>query len=272
MKNFTRLTLATSASPNDSQLLGAVMLGKVVLHAAELTVAVSDIDELDRAALAGRYDISKVSCALYSRIERDYELLDTGAVLADGHGPVVVTRAGMKRADLRGARVLAPAASSTAVQLFKRWAPPGTTLVHRHSADIAAALASGEFEVALLEHDAQGRGHGEPDGGGLKVLVDLGEWWRAETGLPAPLACYVIRRHLHERFAEHLEQLMRCALRLAEQGDIDVAEYVRSHAESMDDEVIRQHLALYINNFTRSLGRRGRQAIHALSEVKVAAA
>jgi 1,4-dihydroxy-6-naphthoate synthase len=268
MKNFTRLTLATSASPNDSQLLGAVMLGKVVLHAAELTLEVSDIDELDRAALAGRYDISKVSCAIYSRIERDYELLETGAALADRQGPLVVTRAGLTRADLRNARILAPVASTTAAQLFKRWAPHGAALVHRCSDEIVPALASGEFDAAVIDHEGQLA----RDGSGLEVMVNLGEWWRADTGLPVPLGCYVIRRRLHDRFSEHVEQLMRCALRVAEKGDVDVADYVRAHADSMDDDVIREHLALYINNFTRSLGHRGRQAIHALREVKVAAA
>ncbi len=268
MRNFTRLTLATSASPNDSQLLGAVMLGKVVLHAAELTLAVSDIDELDRAALAGRYDISKVSCAVYSRIERDYELLETGAALAERQGPLLMTRPGLSRAELRGARILAPTGSTTSVQLFKRWAPVGAMLVHRHGDEWAAALASDEFDGVVVEHAAQF----ERDTSAFAVLADLGEWWRKETGLPVPIGCYVIRRHLHERFAEHVEQVMRCALRLAEKGDDDVADYVRSHAETLDDDGIRQHLALHINNFTRSLGRRGRQAIEALGAPRMAAA
>ena len=172
------------------------------------------------------------------------------------------------RAELRGARILAPGASTTGAQLFKRWAPPGAVLTHRHSEDILAALARGEFDAAVVEQQSQSA----RDADEFELLVDLGEWWRADTGLPVPLGCYVIRRHLHERFSEHVEQVMRCALRLAEQGDADVAGYVRAHAKSMDDEVIRQHLALYINNFTRSLGRRGRQAIHALGEVQVAAA
>lgn len=268
MKNFTRLTLATTDSPQDCQLLGAVVLGKVMLHAAELTLTVADIDELDRAALAGRYDITKVSCAIYSRIERDYELLDTGAALADRHGPLVVARAELTRSTLRGARLLAPGAATAATQLFQRWAPPGVTLEHCGVEKIGPALASGKFDGAVIAQAA-----GCPElGAHYRVLADLGEWWRAETGLPVPLGCYVIRRHLHERFAEHIEQVMRCALRLAEQGDEDIAEYVHAHAKTMDDEAIRQYLALYINNFTRNLGRRGRQAIHALGEARVAAA
>lgn len=268
MRNFTRLTLATSSSPNDSQLLGAVMLGKIQLHAAELKLEVSNIEDLDRAALDGRYDISKVSCAIYDRIERDYELLETGAALADRKGPLVVTRAGLTRADLRNARVVAAAASTTAQQLFKRWAPQGAALIQRCSDEIVPALASGEFDAAVIDH----QGQLNSDARGIEVLINLGEWWRADTGLPVPLGCYVIRRRLHERFSEHVEQLMRCALRVAEKGDADVADYVRAHAESMDDEVIREHLALYINNFTRSLGQRGRQAIKALRETTVAAA
>ena len=268
MRNFTRLTLATTPSPNDSQLLGAVILGKVVLHAAELTVTVSDIHELDRAALAGRYDISQVSCAIYSRIEREYELLDTGAALADHFGPLVLTRPGLKRNDLRGARVLAPGASTAATHLFQRWAPQGVSLVQRHDQEFLGALAGEEFDAAIVVHASQCCQATQA----YQVLADLGEWWRAETGLPVPLGCYVIRRHLHERFAEHVEQLMRCALRLAERGDVDVADYVQAHAETMDAEAVSQHLARHINNFTRSLGRRGRLAIQALGEVKVAAA
>ena len=268
MKNFTRLTLATTDSPQDCQLLGAVVLGKVMLHAAELTLTVADIDELDRAALAGRYDISRVSCAIYSRIERDYELLDTGAALADGDGPLVITRDGVTRAKLRGMRLLAPGPATAATQLFQRWAPSGVLLEHRRREDIAPALAGGAYDGAIVTQAS----HAAPLATGYRVLADLGQWWRAETGLPVPLGCYVIRRHLHERFAEHVEQVMRCALRLAEQGDEDIAGYVHAHAETMDDEAIRQHLALHINSFTRNLGRRGRQAIHALGESRVAAA
>ena len=268
MKNFTRLTLATTHSPNNSQLLGAVLLGKVMLHAAELTLTRADIEELDRAALAGRYDISKVSCAIYSRIERDYELLDTGAVLADGHGPLLLARVGLKRTSLRGTRWLAPGPATAATKLFQSWAPPGVTLQHEARADIHAARASGEFDGAIVaQRDAS-----LTDIEGFEVLADLGQWWRRETGLPVPLGCYVIRRHLHERFAEHVEQLMRCALRLAEQGDADIARYVHQHAESMDDEALRQHLASHINHFTLSLGERGRRAIAALGAPRVAAA
>ncbi|MCC6707440.1 MAG: hypothetical protein IT492_07750 [Gammaproteobacteria bacterium] len=268
MKNFTRLTLATTDSPQDCQLLGAVMLGKVNLHAAELTVTVADIEELDRAALKGRYDVSKVSCAIYSRIQRDYELLDTGAALDDRQGPLVIARDGLTRATLRGARLLAPGPATAAAELFKRWAPPGVTLEHRRSEEIAPALASGEFDGAVVAH----AGHCQGFSQGLRVLADLGDWWRAETGLPVPVGCYVIRRHLHERFAEHLEQLMRCALRLAEKGDEEIAGYVHAHAATMDDDAIRQYLALHINSFTRNLGRRGRQAIAALGEAAGGAA
>lgn len=268
MKNFTRLTLATTDSPQDCQLLGAVMLGKVNLHAAELTMTVADIDELDRAALKGRYDVSKVSCAIYSRIQRDYELLDTGAALADRHGPLVLVREGLTRASLRGMRVLAPGAATAAAQLLLRWAPPGVVVEHCRAEVIGATLAGGGYDGAVVAH----AGHCQDIGEDYRVLADLGDWWRAETGLPVPVGCYVIRRHLHERFAEHLEQLMRCALRLAEQGDEDIAGYVHAHAETMDDDAIRQYLALHINSFTRNLGRRGRQAIAALGDGAGAAA
>lgn len=267
MRNFTRLTLATTASPNDSQILGAVLLGKVVLHAAELSLVVKDINELDCAALAGRYDISKVSCAIYERIERNYELVETGAAMTDRHNMLVLARPGLKRSALARARIVAAGPSTAGVQLLQRWAPYAAQPAQRPHDQIVAALEAGEFDAGIVHASALSGGSEI-----LTTLVDLGQWWRNETGLPLPLGCYVIRRHLHERFSEPLEQLMRCSLRVAERGDVDVAAYVREHAPSMTDADIHARIAHNINNLTRSIGQRGRQAIHALShEIGVAA-
>lgn len=265
---MTQLSLGLTPCPNDTFLLGALVHGLIDLHGLRFATELKDIERLNCEALAGRYDICKVSCAVYGELAKDYALLDTGAALADGYGPLVLARRDLTPAELAAARVVAPGEHTSGALLFRQWAPATTTLAFHSYTEIAARVADGEFDAGVVIHEARFT-YGALD---LRCLVDLGAWWKATHGLAVPLGCYVMRRSLYERHGAMVETLMRQSLARAEQGDAVIDAYVRRHAQESSDDVIRRHIALYVTAATRSMGAAGRHAIDALLGLGEAAA
>lgn len=261
MRNLPRLTLGTTPCPNDSYLLGAVATGQIRLQGVDLAIERHDIETLNARVLARSIDVAKISCAVYHAVAEDYELLDCGAALAEGYGPLVLARHALDERELARARVAMPGEHTTGAMLFRHWAPAWGELTYLPYDRIVPALIAGDCDVGVCIHESRFTYARS----GLVSLADLGAWWQAVRGLPVPLGCYVIRRPLYDRYADTLEHMMRCALRLAARGNAVIRAHIREHAQELDDEVIDQHIALYVNRYTQTLGERGREAIEALA-------
>lgn len=257
---MSRYTLAFTPCPNDTFMLGALAQGLLASDGLHVDTVLADIEQLNEATLAGRYDICKISCALYGEVASEYALLDTGAALADGYGPLVLGRPGVTRETLADLRVVAPGAHTSGALLCRHWAPPGTRLEFRPYDEIIARLTAGEYDAGVVIHEARFTYMSR----GLHCLADLGAWWKDTRGLSVPLGCYVMRRAAYAADGARVEQAMRLSLAHAERGDPRIDDYVRRHAQELDDEVIARHIALYVTAPTRALGAAGRAAIAAL--------
>lgn len=260
MNERPRLRFGLTPCPNDTYMVAAVATGRLTPTDFDLELDLQDIETLNEAALARRPDIVKVSCALYGALRDDYALLDVGAAIADGYGPLILSRTPLSREQLARARVVAPGAHTTGAALCRLYAPD-VTLVHRRYDTIMPALQSGEFDAGVVIHEARltFAAHG------LHCHVDLGQWWTAATGLPVALGCYLMRRDLHARHGEAFETLMRASLSLAAHGgDPLLDDYIRRHAQEMAPTVLRDYIALYVNARTHTLGADGRAAVEAL--------
>lgn len=255
------LRFGCTPCPNDTWMVGGVATGRLALSTADLALELADIETLNEGALARRYDIVKVSCALVGALSDDYALLEVGAAIADGHGPLILTREPQSRAALATLRIVAPGAHTTGSALARLYAP-GVALVHRRYDAIVPALRAGEFDAGIVIHE----GRLSFESHGLHCLVDLGAWWTATTGLPVALGCYLIRRELAATHATPFEALMRASLALAARGeDPAIADFVRRHAQEMAPQVLRDYIALYVNARTHALGSDGRAAVLALA-------
>jgi len=261
MKTRTTLRFAVTPCPNDTYTVGAIATGALGLAGADIALELHDIEHLNQAALAGRYDVVKISCAIYGRIAGEYAILDTGAALTDGFGPMVLARTPITRDRLREAAVVVPGANTTAALLFTQWADRRLPLAHARYDEIIAGVAGGIYDAGVIIHESRFTFQDL----GLTAIADLGQWWCRETAGPLALGCYVIRRALAEQYAAPLEQLLRRALDRAEAGDPAIDHYIRSHAQELDEDVTRRHIELYVNDYTRSLGTAGRAAIDALT-------
>jgi len=252
------LSLAISPCPNDTFIFHALVHG-LVAGAPPVEVTYADVDVTNTAAEQGAFDLVKVSYAALPWLLDDYELLPCGGALGRGCGPLVLTRQGGPR-DLDGARVAVPGDRTTAYLLFRLWAaeqrPAAIDVVPFH--EIMPAVAAGRFDAGLVIHEARFTYPRH----GLTALVDLGEWWERDTGLPIPLGAILAKRETVDPAAA--TEWVRQSVKQAWADPAASRDYVISLAQEMEQAVVDQHIGLYVNDFSEDLGAEGRHAIGAL--------
>ncbi|SCL55466.1 1,4-dihydroxy-6-naphthoate synthase [Micromonospora peucetia] len=256
-------SLAISPCPNDTFVFHALVHG-LVPGAPPVDVTYADVDVTNTAAERGAFDLVKVSYAALPWLLDDYHLLPCGGALGRGCGPLVLTRPNRSdrpgRADLSGATVAVPGDRTTAYLLFRLWAaerpPARIEVVPFH--EIMPGVAAGRYDAGLVIHEARFTYPRH----GLTALVDLGEWWEADTGLPIPLGAILARRGAVDPQAA--AGWIRESVRQAWADPAASREYVLAHAQEMEPDVVDRHIGLYVNEFTADLGDAGFAAVRAL--------
>jgi len=248
--------IAYSPCPNDTFVFHAWAHG-LLGGAPALEVTFADIDITNSATERGEYDVAKVSYAALPWLLDQYALLPSGGALGRGCGPLVLTSQPL--AGLDGRTVAVPSERSTAYLLFRLWAagqrPARIDVVP--FAEIMPAVRDGRYDAGLVIHEARFVYQDY----GLQAMIDLGEWWEGDTGLPIPLGAIVARRALD---TAALGRAARASVEYAWAHPDASAEYVAAHAAEMSPDVQRRHIALYVNEFTRELGDEGYAAVDAL--------
>jgi 1,4-dihydroxy-6-naphthoate synthase len=248
--------IAYSPCPNDTFVFHAWAHG-LIEGAPPLDVTFADIDVTNAATERAEYDIAKVSYAALPWLLADYALLPSGGALGRRCGPLVLTPGNVD--DIDGRTVAVPSERSTAYLLFRLWA--GGRTPRRIDvvpfADIMPAVRDGRYDAGLVIHEARFTYHQF----GLDALVDLGEWWERDTGLPIPLGAILARRSLD---TSALARAARASVEYAWAHPEASADYVAAHAAEMAPDVQRRHIDLYVNEFTRDLGEEGYAAAEAL--------
>ncbi len=255
------LSLAVSPCPNDTFVFHALVHG-LIPDAEPVELTFADVDVTNTAAERGAFDLVKVSFAALPWLLDDYELLPCGGALGRGCGPLVLTRDDGRFAggDLSGATVAVPGDRTTAYLLFRLWSqqhpPARIEVVPFH--EIMPGVAEGRFDAGLVIHEAR---FTYPRYG-LTALVDLGEWWEGDTGLPIPLGAILARKGAVDP-AEAAEWI-RKSVSMAWADPDASREFVLANAQEMEPEVVRRHIGLYVNEFTLDLGPEGFAAADAL--------
>jgi 1,4-dihydroxy-6-naphthoate synthase len=224
-------------------------------------VTYADVDVTNTAAERGAYDLVKVSYAALPWLLDDYHLLPCGGALGRGCGPLVLTRGDRAGdTDLTGATVAVPGDRTTAYLLFRLWSadrpPARIEVVPFH--EIMPGVAAGRYDAGLVIHEARFTYPRH----GLTALVDLGQWWEDDTGMPIPLGAILARRGVVDPAAA--TGWIRESVRRAWAEPAASREYVLAHAQEMERDVVDRHIALYVNEFTAELGTDGQAAVDAL--------
>jgi len=253
------LTFGYSPCPNDTFAFHALTHG-LVEAPFRVRPVLLDIEELNRRAHLGEFDLTKMSVGAFAAVGDRYRLMRSGAALGEGVGPLVVTRTPMSLEEAVRGRVAIPGRETTAFQLLRLAAPSLTDVVEVRYDRILRAVRDGEVHAGLIIHESRFT-YAEH---GLSKAVDLGDWWTAETGLPVPLAGICARGDLDDATVLAAERAIRASVQYAFDHPDASREYVRANAQEMSEAVCAQHIALYVNDFSLDIGAEGLRAIERL--------
>jgi len=253
------LTFGYSPCPNDTFAFHALTHGVVQLPFTVRPVLL-DIEELNRRAHQGEFDFTKLSVGAFAGVGARYTMLRSGAALGHGVGPLVVTRAPMTLVEAVRGRVAIPGKETTAYRLLRLAAPVIAETVEMRYDRILRAVEQGEVDAGLIIHESRFtyKEHG------LHKAQDLGEWWEGETALPVPLAGICARSDLDVATMREMERGIRESVAYAFAHPTASAAYVRAHAQEMSEAVCRQHIRLYVNEWSLDVGEEGLLAIERL--------
>jgi 1,4-dihydroxy-6-naphthoate synthase len=253
------VTFGFSPCPNDTFAFDALVHGRI---SAPFPVepALHDIEELNALAREGRYELTKLSFGALAGLRDRYTMLRSGGALGRGCGPLVVAREPATLAEAAAGRFAIPGRDTTAYLLLRLAAPALADVVELRYDAILAAVACGEVDAGLIIHESRFTYADH----GLAEVADLGAWWEAETGMPVPLAAICARNDVAAELRAAAEDAIRRSVEHAFAHPLDSRPYVRAHSQELSDAVCRQHIDLYVNEFTRDLGDDGMAAIDAL--------
>ena len=253
------LTFGYSPCPNDTFAFHALTHGLVDVP-FRIRPVLLDIEELNRRAHASEFDLTKLSVGAFAAVGDRYRMLRSGAALGFGVGPLVVARSAMPLADATSGRIAIPGRETTAFRLLRTAAPAlGETVELRYDR-ILAAVRDGEVDAGLIIHESRFT-FADHD---LVKVIDLGEWWEGETGLPVPLAGICARADLDAGTMAAAESAIRASVQYAFDHPEASRDYVRAHAQEMSAEVCAAHIALYVNQQSLDVGEAGLAAIQRL--------
>lgn len=254
------LTLGYSPCPNDTFIFHALTHGLVETSGFTVRERLEDVETLNRLALEGALDLTKVSYHALGHLRDRYVLLRSGGALGRGCGPLVIAREAMPMTALRGLPIAIPGTLTTANLLLQLYGEGYGDVRPMPFDRIMAALAAGEVKAGVIIHESRFTYRQQ----GFHALLDLGAWWEAETGLPIPLGCILARRDLGVEVIAGVERGIAASLAHAHRHPQAARDYIRAHAQELADEVIDAHIALYVNDFSADLGSEGLAAVTTL--------
>ena len=266
------LRLAYSPCPNDTFIFRAWVQG-LLPGAPAVEERLEDIDTLNLLALSEKAEVIKISMHAFAHLRETYALLHSGGAMGRGCGPLVVAqkdgrlrpapslqRVAMLADELARARVAIPGELTTGALLAGLFTGGLRQPVVMPFDRIMPAVAAGEVDAGVIIHE----GRFTYGSYGLRRLVDLGEWWEETSMLPIPLGGIAVSRSLDRTVQAEVERAVRASADHARAHPQEAMDYVRKHAQELDPDVCRQHIDLYVNDFTLDYGEEGREAVSQL--------
>jgi 1,4-dihydroxy-6-naphthoate synthase len=253
------ITVAHSPDSDDAFMFYGLAKGKVATDGLEVSHVLKDIQALNEDARAGRYEVTAISFHAYPYVADKYALMPCGGSIGDGYGPLLVAREPLSLADVAGRLVAVPGTLTSAYLALKLLAPGVATRVVPFDR-ILEEVAAGRADVGLIIHEGQLTFGAH----GLHKILDLGAWWKQETGLPLPLGGNAVRRDLGPELMARLTRLVRETVRYSLQHRSDALEYALGFARGMDPAVADRFVGMWVNELTLDCGPGGRHAVQTL--------
>jgi len=259
------LTLGFSPCPNDTFIFDALVNKKIDTEGFEFEAVLADVETLNQWALEGKLDITKLSFPAFFRSLTNYTLLNAGSALGKGVGPILITDSTQEISedDINQGSIALPGIHTTANLLFTFAYPNAIDKQFMLFSAIETALINKEVDFGVIIHENRFTYQQK----GLYKVKDLGEYWEEKMELPIPLGGIAINQSIKRSAALKINELIRKSIEYAFANYPVIADYVKQHSQEMSEDVMRQHIDLYVNNYSLDLGDEGREAIENLHEV-----
>lgn len=258
-----KLSLGFSPCPNDTFIFDALVNRKIDTGDFEFKVILEDVQTLNRWAMEEKLDISKISYGVWPLLQKNYSLLDSGGALGRGVGPLLISKTNILLKDIDQLTVAIPGEQTTANLLFTMAFPEAKRKKFMIFSQIESAVLDGAVDCGVIIHENRFTYMQK----GLVKQIDLGEYWEQKTKSPIPLGGIVMRNTFSDEERAEVDRLIRDSVAFAEAYYPDLSDYVTQHAQEMQESVMRQHIDLYVNQFSLSLGEEGRHAVDVLLDV-----
>jgi 1,4-dihydroxy-6-naphthoate synthase len=266
-----KLTIGFSPCPNDTFIFDAMVNGKIDTKGFEFEVLLADVETLNQWAEEGKLGITKLSYHAFLHNIHHYALLHSGSALGKGVGPLLVCK--KENAVLfennewrERMKVCIPGKNTTANLLLSLSFPEINNKIEVVFSEIEQAVLNSEFDAGLIIHESRFTYQSK----GLHKLIDLGDWWETNMNAMIPLGGIVVKRNIDKTVASAIDSLIQESIRFAWKNYPALSDYVTCHAQEMEEEVMRQHINLYVNKFSEDLGEEGSKAIYKMFEKAVA--
>jgi 1,4-dihydroxy-6-naphthoate synthase len=254
------LRIGHSPDPDDAFMFYALAAGKVGVPGARVEHVLEDIESLNRRARRAELEVTAISAATYTLVADRYRILDPGASMGKGYGPVLVAREPVPPEAITERVVAIPGSHTTASLLLRLFLPDEPPLIEVAFDRIPRAVQEGQADLGLLIHEGQIT----HDRLGLVKVLDLGERWRRETDLPLPLGLNVVRRDLDEPTQRAVSRALGESIAWARRHVDEALDYALRFGRGIDRETCRRFVLMYVNEFTETLGAEGRAALERL--------
>ncbi|MEO8109610.1 MAG: 1,4-dihydroxy-6-naphthoate synthase [Ginsengibacter sp.] len=258
------LTLGFSPCPNDTFIFDALVNNKIDTEGIKFTVWLEDVQTLNELALESKLDFSKISYGVLPKILKDYTILNSGSALGTGVGPLLISRMPLSFEEVNDCIIAIPGENTTAHLLFTVAFPGAKNKVFKRYDEIENfVLAPGKNNLGVIIHENRFTYAAK----GLHKIVDLGNYWEEKTGYPIPLGGIVANKKIDKKVINKVDALIKQSIEYAFSNYPELPLYVQQNSQEMEIEVMKNHIDLYVNNYSIDLGVAGKAAIKNLIEV-----
>lgn len=265
-----KLSIGFSPCPNDTFIFDALVNKKIDTGDFEFEPVLEDVQTLNEWAIEGKLAISKISYGVLPLVINQYQLLNSGGALGKGVGPLLITDQSLEVSTLDTLRelvnqmhVAVPGINTTAHLLFSLAFPDAKHKSFKVFHEIENAILNVEVDAGVIIHENRFTYQQK----GLKKIIDLGAYWEDTLKVPIPLGGIIIRKDLPHSIMQQVDALIRKSLEYAFANYPEISDYVKLHAQAMEEEVMRKHIDLYVNQYSLNIGEDGKKAVQTLLDV-----
>ncbi|MDE1192728.1 MAG: 1,4-dihydroxy-6-naphthoate synthase [Arachidicoccus sp.] len=259
-----KLTLGFSPCPNDTFIFDALVNNKFDTEGLDFDVRLEDVQTLNNLAREGKLDLSKISYGVLPLLVKDYVVMASGGALGQGVGPLLISNKEVSQEEINDSTIAIPGENTTAHMLFSLAYPNAKKKVFKVFNEIEDFVKNGEG-LGVIIHE----GRFTYQNKGLMKVLDLGDYWEKTTGSPIPLGGIVAKRSLPVWLIKKVDSLIRKSVEYAYENNYreHLTHYIKQHSQELSEDVMRQHIHLYVNSFSFKLGKAGRDAVREMLKV-----